>query len=150
MLELLHALDIESDDVANYCFPKDWPPDGRCAPALSATGCIWPDEHMTARAQTSPVQCLEIRSIQKADHKQRLRPRNAFISAKSLILLLINSHLVTVRLLFGAGHGRQAAGYASCGALWLTGTAVSARHHCHGFARFPLPEDSAIRYVFLA
>jgi hypothetical protein len=22
-----HALGIESDDVANYCFPKDWPSD---------------------------------------------------------------------------------------------------------------------------
>jgi hypothetical protein len=22
-----HALDIESDDVANYCFPKTWPTD---------------------------------------------------------------------------------------------------------------------------
>jgi hypothetical protein len=22
-----HALGIESDDVVNYCFPKDWPPD---------------------------------------------------------------------------------------------------------------------------
>jgi hypothetical protein len=43
-----HALGIESDDVANYCFPKSWPEDRESVPASSVTGCrprrgIWPD-----------------------------------------------------------------------------------------------------------
>ena len=34
------ALGIESDDVANYCLPKEWPPrTARCALASSAIGC---------------------------------------------------------------------------------------------------------------
>jgi hypothetical protein len=41
------ALGIESDDVVNYCFPKNWPEDRNGAPASSASGSkprrvIWP------------------------------------------------------------------------------------------------------------
>jgi hypothetical protein len=33
------ALGIESDDVANYVFPKTWPADENDVPASSANGC---------------------------------------------------------------------------------------------------------------
>jgi hypothetical protein len=43
------ALAIESDDVANYCFPKTWPLTASSAPPSSANGYrrkrgIWRDE----------------------------------------------------------------------------------------------------------
>ena len=47
-----NALGIESDEVANYCFPKTWPQDREqrariIGDWLKAESGIWPDMHFT-------------------------------------------------------------------------------------------------------
>jgi hypothetical protein len=73
-----------------------------------------------------------------SDHKKRLRPRNAFVPAKSLILLLINSRLapffddsfgVYWRISVLATDKPSGLSIDTLVALWLTGSLVSSRRH---------------------